>query len=124
VEELELDVTVTTDARGTAIVVAGEIDVATAPRLRAFVDGVLDLGRPGDLVLDLSGVTFMDSTGLGTLMSAARRLAFVDAQVVLRAPSRCVCRVIALTGAARFFPVEATGLPVDADEVREPSLQH
>ncbi len=50
----------------------GEVDVATAPALRAAVDEALDRG-PADVVVDLPGVTFIDSTGLGVLIGARRR---------------------------------------------------
>jgi anti-anti-sigma factor len=55
------------------IVVEGEIDIATAPELGRRLDEAL-AGHPGDLVdVDFSGVTFVDSSGLGVLIAAQRR---------------------------------------------------
>jgi anti-sigma B factor antagonist len=58
-------------------VVAGEIDIVTAPALAAFLARCLcdtaeaaDAGDAGDLVLDLSGVSFMDGRGLTALLDA------------------------------------------------------
>jgi anti-sigma B factor antagonist len=53
--------------------VEGELDIATAPRmLAALNEAFADLARP--LVVDLSSVDFMDSTGLALLMNAYRRV--------------------------------------------------
>lgn len=53
--------------------VSGEIDMATAPRLRQHVVTVT-LDAPDGLILDLNGVEFIDSTGLGVLVGAAKRM--------------------------------------------------
>jgi len=53
--------------------VSGEIDMATAPKLRQQVQNVT-ASRPDGLVLDLDGVDFIDSTGLGVMVGAAKRL--------------------------------------------------
>jgi anti-sigma B factor antagonist len=54
-----------------ALTVRGELDLATAPRLRAAVDAILATG-PRGLVVDLSPTTFLDSTGARTLVQIAR----------------------------------------------------
>ena len=55
------------------IVVRGEIDVATSPSLRSELASVLAL-RPEEVTLDLRDVTFVDSSGLGVLVGALKRL--------------------------------------------------
>jgi anti-sigma B factor antagonist len=55
------------------LVVDGELDIATAPRMIAALNEALaDMAAP--LVVDLSSVVFMDSTGLALLMNARRRV--------------------------------------------------
>ncbi len=51
----------------------GELDMACAPKLRASLDKLIDQGERR-LVLDLTDATFIDSTMIGTLMSALRRV--------------------------------------------------
>lgn len=57
--------------------VTGEIDMATAPRLRQHVQTVT-ARTPAGLVLDLDRVDFIDSTGLGVMVGAAKRMRMID----------------------------------------------
>lgn len=81
---------------GVRFTVGGELDIRTAPDLRtAVMRGANE--RPGVVELDLSGVSFMDSSGLGTLVSIKRDVE--DAQGSLRltsVPSK-VMRILQLT---------------------------
>lgn len=87
-----------------AVVVRGELDVATVPLLEAVLDAVISL-RPRRLEVDLAGVTFLDAQALGTLNSARRRQTARHATLVLRQPSAIVRRVLALAGLDRLFDV-------------------
>ena len=58
---------------GRAVVsVTGELDVATAPDLRARLDEAIDAGS-AVVIVDLLGVTFLDSTALGVLIGALKK---------------------------------------------------
>ena len=59
------------DTDSTRVEVAGELDLSTAAELQEAVRRAIDEGR-GQLLVDLGGVTFMDSAGLGALLGAAR----------------------------------------------------
>jgi anti-sigma B factor antagonist len=67
----------TLERRGTAaqpvIVARGEIDVATSPILRSELTSALAL-QPRELTLDLRDVSFVDSSGLGVMVGALKRL--------------------------------------------------
>jgi anti-sigma B factor antagonist len=93
------------DHDGVAVVAAsGEIDLATASSFRtALIDAVAD--RAGDLVVDLSDVTFMDSTGLGALVSARRRLALRGASLRLVGPAGGVRRILDIAKVEHVFPI-------------------
>lgn len=69
-----MDLTVGVEEQeGWAVVrVHGEVDVATAPRLRERLIGIIAGGQPR-IVLDLDDVAFLDSTGLGVIVGALKR---------------------------------------------------
>lgn len=77
------------------LAVRGEIDAASAPVLREAVERVQALEVP--VVIDLAGVTFMDSSGLSVLVEATLR-AGDAASVCVRNASEQVLRVLEVTG--------------------------
>ncbi len=98
---LDIDLT-TTDGRA-ELRVAGEVDLATVPELRAALD---DVARtPGPLRLDLSGVGFMDSTGLQLLLVLHRERQAPGLEWTL-VPSDAVLRVCEVSGVAGRLPLE------------------
>jgi anti-anti-sigma factor len=69
VPDLDFDLTAARDARGTCrLTLRGELDLATAARLEQALSEAGD-----DVLLDLRGLTFMDSTGVRGLLEAAER---------------------------------------------------
>jgi len=95
----DLDITVVRGAAGPVVVgVKGELDVATTPELRECLAGV-----DGDVVVDLSGVTFMDSTALGALVAATNRSREQGATLMLRGESAFVSRLLKVAGLGDFF---------------------
>ena len=68
--QLSIDVRAADAGRALVVVVAGEIDMATAPQLESCLTDHADR----DVTVDLSEVTFVDSTGLAVLVSARRVL--------------------------------------------------
>ena len=74
------------------LIVEGELDVATAPRMMSVLnEAYADLERP--LVVDLSGVVFMDSTGLALLINAYRRVKRIGHGFAIVCPSGPIARV-------------------------------
>jgi anti-sigma B factor antagonist len=85
------------------LAVAGELDIGTAERLRLAAGRQV---RPGvEMVLDLSEVTFCDSTGLAALVGIYKRLAADDGRLVLRAPIPRVLNLLTVTGLNRVMTV-------------------
>jgi anti-sigma B factor antagonist len=87
--------------------VSGEVDIATAPLLRAVLDTVVGR-RPTLVVVDLSEATFLDAHALSALTALRRRLAGRHARLVLRDPSPIVLRLLELTEMTQAFEI-ATG---------------
>jgi anti-sigma B factor antagonist len=71
----------------------GELDIGTAPKLDEAVESALDDGCR-EVVLDLAGTTFMDSAGLGALLSAARAVDARQAKMAVRSPPGSEARVL------------------------------
>ena len=82
---------------GPVVRVCGELDVATAGRFREAVHRALD-GRARRLVIDVAELDFIDSTGLGVLVSAVKAMAARSGTVVVQSPSRAILRVLEITG--------------------------
>jgi anti-sigma B factor antagonist len=100
----ELDVTVR-NQDGTAVVaVAGEIDVYTSPLLQERLVEVLKDGS-SSIVLDLSAVTFLDSTGLGVLITGLKRCRSAEGDLVLVTAQPNVLKVLEITGLNDVFQV-------------------
>jgi anti-anti-sigma factor len=86
----------------TVVSVRGEIDMSNAHLL---VDLATELGRDPapQVVLDFSGVRFVDLHALRALVEAHRLLAAAGGALTLRRPPRCVTRLLHLTGTAELF---------------------
>jgi anti-sigma B factor antagonist len=76
--------------------VGGEVDMTSAPTLRDHLLGHIGLGEPC-VVVDLSGVEFMDSTGLSALVVAYRQADEIGSSVVVAGAQPTVRRVLEIT---------------------------
>jgi anti-sigma B factor antagonist len=105
-EPLHLDTT--TGADGTPCVsVRGELSHTTAPVLDEQLRALAGPGTgPADVVIDVSAVTFCDSSGLSALLAAHRRTRRRGGSVTLRGPRGTLRRILRLTGVDVLFVVE------------------
>jgi anti-sigma B factor antagonist len=81
----------------------GVLDMSTAGIFRESVETHLSAG--GQVVIDLSAVTFCDSTGLGAIVGLYRAAGAVGCSLLLRAPQRRVAAVLAMTGVDQVVTV-------------------
>ncbi|MEU3500478.1 STAS domain-containing protein [Streptomyces hundungensis] len=108
----------------TVLRISGELDLVTAPRLRRQVHEAVAEGRR-DLVLDLSGVQFCDSSGVGVLIAARRLMRSCQGRLRLILPARGalegshVNKVLAALGVRRLFEVYGD-VGSAADDLAEP----
>ncbi|MFG3345702.1 STAS domain-containing protein [Streptomyces sp. NPDC048018] len=93
----DLILTTREDADRMVITVSGEMDLASCPTLERATRVAPSSGTP--LCLDMSGVTFMDSSGLNFLLILQRRLREAGSPLVLTGLQEGPKRVLALTGA-------------------------
>ena len=84
--------------------VTGEVDVATAPKLRESLDAAIGRGTPL-LVVDLSAVTFIDSTGLGVLIGASRQVDDAGASLRLVVSEPRIIKLFEITGLLDLFTI-------------------
>ena len=94
------------------VIASGDIDVGSAPSIEAAlrqVEAQLE-GATGQLaatlVIDVTDVGFIDSSGLRALLSASRRNARLDRRVVLRSPGNALKRLLEITGTATMFDLD------------------
>ena len=86
---------------------AGEIDAGTERALRDVLTSVPTHGALR-VVVDLAGVTFMASSGIGVLMAARRVLAAEGGSLMLASPRGEVAQILSLTGVSEVIPVAPT----------------
>jgi anti-sigma B factor antagonist len=84
------------------ISVVGEIDVATAPQLRESLHGVIAEGR-STVVLDLLGVTFLDSTALGVLVGGLKRCRELGGELHVVVADARIRKIFEITGLNKVF---------------------
>ena len=89
------------------IYLSGEIDHHNAKSVRTSVDALIDEVCPGILCLDLSGITFCDSSGLGLVMGRIRKMDAAGGRVIVSRPSASVSRILSLAGMDRLIKIEA-----------------
>ncbi|AIR96120.1 STAS domain-containing protein [Streptomyces glaucescens] len=93
-----------TDGTRAVIALSGEFDIASAPAVRARALDLIANGHP-DLVADLAGVTFCDSSGLGALVGIWRCAKDADGSLTLAAIPDRLGRLLSVTGMDTFLPV-------------------
>jgi anti-sigma B factor antagonist len=93
---------------GRAVVVAvGEVDVFTAPTLDAELGRLTGEGRT-DIVVDLSGVEFLDSTGLSVLVKTLKRVREAGGRLDVIVTADRVAKVFRITGLDQLIPLHAS----------------
>jgi anti-sigma B factor antagonist len=105
----ELRIESVRDERHAVVRVIGELDAATSPRLRDELSDLIAAGIDR-VVLDLRALAFVDSFGLGVIVSAKKRLSQVGNSLCLVAEpgQTTVRRLLEITGLDRVLPVHPT----------------
>lgn len=111
-----MDLTVDRRSVGTwtVLAVSGELDLHTAPVLRDRIFELLDTGT-SRLAIDLERVAFMDSSSLGILIMALKRVREKDGALALANVKGSPLKVLALTGIDRLIPLYASTADLPAE---------
>lgn len=86
----------------------GEIDHHSAIRVRSDIDSLIFEARPQKVALDLSNISFMDSSGLGLIMGRYTLIKELGGSLVLQSPSAAVMKILSLAGMERIVKIEKT----------------
>jgi anti-sigma B factor antagonist len=84
--------------------VTGEVDLYTAPDLKTTIYEVLDSGA-NDIILDMTGLEFMDSAGLGVLVGTLKRVRSAGGSLYLVCDRENLLKVFSLTGLDKVFSI-------------------
>jgi anti-sigma B factor antagonist len=104
---MELSLAARTLPEHVVLEVGGEVDVYTAPKLRERLIELVNSGR-SHLVVDLSRVEFLDSTGLGVLVGAHRRVRAREGSLDLVVPHERLLKVFRITGLDNVFDIHGS----------------
>lgn len=100
-----MEVSVTCEARHTRICLTGELDHHSAKGLLRRLDQEIERTLPTQLTLDLSGVTFMDSSGIALLIRARQRMQELGGTVEVCGAAAQARRVLDAAGLQRYLTI-------------------
>lgn len=103
------------DAGGMTAFISGEIDHHAAAEIRMAIDGELSRSSPRLLTFDMSGVTFMDSSGVGLVLGRARTVSQWNGKVLISDPSERAEKILRLSGLGSLI-VKRTRKGADKNE--------
>ena len=86
------------------VTVSGEVDLATSPDLDAAVIAGLESGT-NSVIIDLTDVSFMDSSGLGVIVRALKRCREAEIELDLVITNDRVLKVFGITGLDQVIPI-------------------
>ena len=118
----DLELSTRTEGGATVVVVRGEIDLSTVPKLSDQLDELINEDRV-DLIIDMGGVGFIDSTGLGALVGARKKALAKDGSVQLACVQQKILKVFRITQLTELFPVHdsvADALTSSSDRPSDP----
>jgi anti-sigma B factor antagonist len=89
------------------VAVTGEIDLFTAPEFKQRVSAPIDAGRT-QVIVDLTETTFIDSSSLGVLIGAHRRLRRLDGALMIVCNNDAIVKTFRITGLDSVFTIVST----------------
>ena len=84
--------------------VQGEIDVYASPRVKEMINELIEQGR-FNLIIDLEGVRYIDSTGLGVLIGALKKVREHEGRILLICTNPQIKKIFNITGLVKIFEI-------------------
>lgn len=106
--ECEINVKSISSGRSLTVFLEGDIDHHNARQIRSRIDTKVYIQRPDELVLDLSRVSFMDSSGLGLILGRYTKAIELGINFKVANPTPQIKRILDLAGTERLIKVENT----------------
>ncbi|HEY5258995.1 MAG TPA: STAS domain-containing protein [Candidatus Baltobacteraceae bacterium] len=103
----ELHIDIKPEGETTVFALSGSLDLATSPAVRAALVDAAGSGTH-DMIVDLTNVDFLDSTGLGALIGAQRRALEQHGRMRVVVTDGPIARLLNITGLVRVFSVYHT----------------
>ena len=85
--------------------IKGEVDHHNAGLARRKIDREVESTRPRELILDLSGVNFMDSSGLGLILGRYTRATDLGIKFAVQHPTPATMKILSLAGGERLITI-------------------
>ena len=85
---------------------AGDIDHHSAKEMRGAIDGLIIKNNPKELELDLSGIDFMDSSGLGLVLGRYKKQTDVGGKFKIINPTKRIMQILQLAGVDKIIRIE------------------
>lgn len=85
--------------------ICGDIDHHNAKAARRRIDRETESNRPTQLILDLSGVNFMDSSGLGLILGRLSRTRELGIDFAIKSPTNAIMKILELAGGERLIRI-------------------
>ena len=93
-----MEVAAKKESNNLVIFLIGELDEYTAPYTRSAIDKALDGYKSADIIFDLSGLTFMDSSGLGVILGRYSVIVCRGGRVLIGGANRAIDRILRMAG--------------------------
>jgi stage II sporulation protein AA (anti-sigma F factor antagonist) len=106
-----------------AVRIKGEIDHHSAVEMRGGIDGEIRERRPLKLILDLSAVDFMDSSGLGLILGRYSAIKEVGGELLVLNPNEGVMKILKLAGAERIIRIETVDVEAERQKQNKNTLK-
>ena len=103
-----LDMSVSEEEDKLLVSISGEIDHHNAVWVRAEIDEMISRVRPRQTVLILSGIEFMDSSGLGLIMGRYAKMQALGGELLLRDPNERIVKIFKLAGLEKIVSIESS----------------